>query len=138
MKMREIFDTMKELRTDTQAAIPAKEKTKVGVSRLSLSAIGYAIIDSYGHSLLSLMFPEIAQQLHLSLAQVGALPMILNLESDSQQRFNFWFDKGSSSGMLVFKKAYEVYSKLQKASPTQCELASSKYINVPLVLRILM
>ena len=85
MRMRKASDTMKELKHDIGAATRPKEKPKLDVSRLSLLAIGHAITDSYGQSLLSPMFPRIAQQLNLSLTQIGALPMMMGVSSSLSQ-----------------------------------------------------
>lgn len=62
-----------------------KAKAKLDVFRLSLLAVGHAITDSYGHSLLSPMFPQIAHRLKLSLAQVGGLPMMMGFSSSLAQ-----------------------------------------------------
>lgn len=57
---------------------------------LGLLAVGHAITDSYGHSLLSPMFPEIASRLGLSLAQVGGLPMMMGLSASLAQPLLGW------------------------------------------------
>ncbi|MCS6862732.1 MAG: hypothetical protein NZT92_20700, partial [Abditibacteriales bacterium] len=74
-----------------EATIQAATKThvedaaKVDKFRLSLLAIGHAVTDSYGQSLLAPMFPQIAERLGLSLAQVGGLPIMMGLSSSLSQ-----------------------------------------------------
>jgi FSR family fosmidomycin resistance protein-like MFS transporter len=58
--------------------------------RLALLAIGHAVTDSYGQSLLSPMFPQIAARLGLSLAQVGGLPMMMGLSASLAQPLLGW------------------------------------------------
>jgi MFS transporter, FSR family, fosmidomycin resistance protein len=73
--------------------VPAEQtdaKPEVDRFRLSLLAVGHAVTDSYGQSLLSPMFPEIAQRLGLSLAQVGGLPMMMGLSASLAQPLLGW------------------------------------------------
>jgi len=63
---------------------------KVDTFRLSLLAVGHAVTDSYGQSLLAPMFPEIARRLGLSLAQVGGLPMMMGLSASLAQPLLGW------------------------------------------------
>jgi MFS transporter, FSR family, fosmidomycin resistance protein len=65
-------------------------REKPDVRRLSLLALGHAVTDSYGQSLLSPMFPEIARNLGLSLAQVGGLPMMMGLSASLAQPLLGW------------------------------------------------
>jgi FSR family fosmidomycin resistance protein-like MFS transporter len=62
--------------------VPAE---RVDALRLSLLALGHAVTDSYGQSLLAPMFPQIAARLGLSLAQVGGLPMMMGLSASLAQ-----------------------------------------------------
>jgi FSR family fosmidomycin resistance protein-like MFS transporter len=62
----------------------------VDTFRLSLLAVGHAVTDSYGQSLLAPMFPEIARRLGLSLAQVGGLPMMMGLSASLAQPLLGW------------------------------------------------
>lgn len=59
-------------------------------ARLALLAVGHAVTDSYGQSLLSPMFPEIARRLGMSLAQVGGLPMMMGLSASLAQPLLGW------------------------------------------------
>ena len=45
--------------------------------QLALLAVGHAVTDSYGNSLLAPMNPAIAQHLGLSLTQIGGLPVMM-------------------------------------------------------------
>ena len=56
----------------TTPAVEAPAADRPDVSRLSLLAVGHAVTDSYGWSLLSPMLPELRRSLGLSLGHVGA------------------------------------------------------------------
>lgn len=58
--------------------------------RLSLLALGHAVTDTYGHSLLAPLFPEIRRRLSLSLAEVGGLPVMLGLTASLAQPLLGW------------------------------------------------
>lgn len=58
--------------------------------RLTLLAVGHAVTDSYGQSLLSPLFPEIARRMGLSLVQVGALPLMMGLSASLVQPLLGW------------------------------------------------
>ncbi len=58
--------------------------------RLALLAVGHAVTDSYGQSLLAPLFPEIARRLGMSLAQVGGLPMMMGLSASLAQPLLGW------------------------------------------------
>jgi FSR family fosmidomycin resistance protein-like MFS transporter len=58
--------------------------------RLGLLAVGHAVTDTYGQSLLSPMFPEIARRLSLSLAEVGGLPVMMGLSASLAQPLLGW------------------------------------------------
>jgi FSR family fosmidomycin resistance protein-like MFS transporter len=66
-------------------AEPGPAKAKVDGFRLALLALGHAVTDSYGQSLLAPMFPQIAARLGLSLAEVGGLPMMMGLSASLAQ-----------------------------------------------------
>jgi FSR family fosmidomycin resistance protein-like MFS transporter len=72
------------------AASGAAPAGKVDAARLSLLAVGHAVTDSYGQSLLSPMFPEIARRLGMSLGQVGGLPMMMGLSASLAQPLLGW------------------------------------------------
>ncbi len=57
---------------------------------LLLLAIGHAVTDTYGTSLLAPLFPEIAGRLGLSLAQVGSLPVMMGLTASLAQPALGW------------------------------------------------
>lgn len=70
---------------------PAREeKTGIDRFRLLLLAVGHAVTDSYGQSLLSPMLPQIAARMSLSLAQVGGLPMVMSLSASLAQPLLGW------------------------------------------------
>lgn len=71
-------------------AADAERKPQVDRFRLGLLAVGHAVTDSYGQSLLSPMFPQIAQRLGLSLADVGGLPMMMGLSASLAQPLLGW------------------------------------------------
>jgi FSR family fosmidomycin resistance protein-like MFS transporter len=71
-------------------SVPSQATTRPDVFRLALLAIGHAVTDSYGQSLLSPMFPQIAARLGLSLAQVGGLPMMMGLSASLAQPLLGW------------------------------------------------
>lgn len=85
---------MTETVVDAPAVEPAEGRREaaagVDTYRLSLLAVGHAVTDSYGQSLLSPMFPEIARRLGLSLAQVGGLPMMMGLSASLAQPLLGW------------------------------------------------
>jgi FSR family fosmidomycin resistance protein-like MFS transporter len=54
-------------------------------SRLAALSAGHALVDSYGYALLAPLFPLLAARLHLSLQQVGALPLIMGLSASLGQ-----------------------------------------------------
>jgi FSR family fosmidomycin resistance protein-like MFS transporter len=71
------------------AAEPAGRQTDNEVDRVQLITLsaGHTVIDSYGHTLLAPMFPIIRERLHLSLDQIGALPIIMGLTASLAQPF---------------------------------------------------
>lgn len=75
-----------------EASVAARgaEEAKVDRARLGLLAVGHAVTDSYGQSLLAPLFPEIARRLGLSLGQVGALPVVMGLSSSLAQPLLGW------------------------------------------------
>jgi FSR family fosmidomycin resistance protein-like MFS transporter len=77
---------------DTLAAAPAGERVRQGVDRfrLGLLAVGHAVTDSYGFSLLAPMFPDIARRLHLTHGQVGGLPVMMGLSASLAQPLLGW------------------------------------------------
>ncbi len=58
--------------------------------RLGLLAVGHAVADSYGQSLLAPMLPELRRQLSLSLGQVGGLMMMMGLSASLAQPLLGW------------------------------------------------
>lgn len=86
---------MSETVVDATSVEPREEArgnaaSGVDTYRLSLLAVGHAVTDSYGQSLLSPMFPEIARRLDLTLAQVGGLPMMMGLSASLAQPILGW------------------------------------------------
>jgi FSR family fosmidomycin resistance protein-like MFS transporter len=71
------------------AATRVREAAEVGpkVDReaMTLLSVGHAVTDTYGHSLLSPMFPVIAARLGLSLPEVAGLPLIMGLSASLLQ-----------------------------------------------------
>jgi FSR family fosmidomycin resistance protein-like MFS transporter len=57
---------------------------------LALLAVGHAVTDSYGQSLLAPMYPAFMARLGLSLAQVGSLAMIMGLSASLAQPLIGW------------------------------------------------
>ena len=74
----------------TTPAVEAPAADRPDVSRLSLLAVGHAVTDSYGWSLLSPMLPELRRSLGLSLGHVGALGMIMGLSASLAQPLWGW------------------------------------------------
>jgi MFS transporter, FSR family, fosmidomycin resistance protein len=70
-------------------------------SRLWLLALGHAVTDSYGQSMLSPMFPEIASRLGLTLAQVGGLPVMMGLSASLAQPLLGWLSDRRPRWCLV-------------------------------------
>ncbi len=70
---------------NAEITVPTRERSRIDLFFLSLLAIGHAITDSYGQSLLSPMLPHIARRLNLSLTQIGALPMMMGFSSSLSQ-----------------------------------------------------
>jgi FSR family fosmidomycin resistance protein-like MFS transporter len=70
-----------------RARVGAAERTEAAKDRrrLGILSAGHAVVDSYGQSLLSPLFPVLAAQLALSKAQVGALPMVMGLSASLGQ-----------------------------------------------------
>ena len=58
--------------------------------RLGLLAVGHAVTDTYGHSLLAPLYPELRRRLSLSLAEVGGLPVMLGLTASLAQPLLGW------------------------------------------------
>jgi MFS transporter, FSR family, fosmidomycin resistance protein len=71
-------------------APPARPEGKIDGFRLSLLSVGHAVTDSYGQSLLSPMFPEIARRMGMSLTQVGGLPVMMGLSASLAQPLLGW------------------------------------------------
>ncbi|HTE19325.1 MAG TPA: MFS transporter, partial [Armatimonadota bacterium] len=73
-----------------EPAAPSPVAGRADLPLLGLLAVGHAVTDSYGHSLLAPMFPDLATRLGLSLAQVGALPMVMGLSASLAQPLLGW------------------------------------------------
>jgi len=87
------------LKTTTKAQV--ENTAGVDKFRLSLLAVGHAVTDSYGQSLLAPMFPQMAERLGLSLAQVGGLPMMMGLSSSLSQPVMGWLSDRRPRWCLV-------------------------------------
>lgn len=70
--------------------LAAREPQRVDGLRLSLLAVGHAVTDSYGFSLLAPLFPDIARRLALSHGQIGALPLVMGLSASLAQPLLGW------------------------------------------------
>ncbi len=93
--------TANESAVRAEVPAPAADKPQVDRFRLGLLAVGHAVTDSYGQSLLSPMFPQIAQRLDLSLAQVGGLPMMMGLSASLAQPLLGWISDRKPQWCLV-------------------------------------
>jgi len=69
----------------TRAAAEAPDR-----ARLGLLAVGHAVTDSYGQSLVAPLYPEIRARLNLSLAEVGGLPVMMGLTASLAQPLIGW------------------------------------------------
>jgi FSR family fosmidomycin resistance protein-like MFS transporter len=76
-----------ELTEHETAAEPTGRAADNRVDRVQLVTLsaGHTVIDSYGHTLLAPMFPIIRERLHLSLDQIGALPLVMGLTASLAQ-----------------------------------------------------
>jgi FSR family fosmidomycin resistance protein-like MFS transporter len=81
--------------------VPAEETQRPDRFRLGLLAVGHAVTDSYGQSLLSPMFPAIAQSMGLTLAQVGGLPVMMGLSASLAQPLLGWISDRRPRWCLV-------------------------------------
>src|SRR5437763_14853498 len=77
---------------DTPLTGPMTERAAPGVDRfrLALLAVGHAVTDSYGFSLLAPMFPDIARRLALTHGQIGGLPVVMGLSASLAQPLLGW------------------------------------------------
>jgi FSR family fosmidomycin resistance protein-like MFS transporter len=81
-------------------------ETEVDRKSLALLALGHAVTDSYGHSFLSPMFPLLATKLGLSLALVGAFPMVMGLSASlGQPVLGYVSDRWSRIPMVAWGPA---------------------------------
>lgn len=72
-------------------------------ARLGLLSVGHAVTDSYGQSMLAPMYPQIAERLGLTLAQVGGLPMMMGLSASLFQPVLGWLsDRHPRLCMVAF------------------------------------
>ena len=69
--------------------------------QLTLLAVGHAVTDSYGNSLLAPMNPAIAQHLGLSLTQSGGLPVMMGLSASLAQPLFGWISERRPRWCLV-------------------------------------
>ncbi|MFN3650508.1 MAG: MFS transporter [Armatimonadota bacterium] len=67
-----------------------KTAATVDRGRLSLLAVGHAVTDMYGQSLLSPMLPDIERRLSLTKADIGALPLMMGLTASLAQPLFGW------------------------------------------------
>ncbi len=91
-------------RTAVHTAAPARSGRGIVApvtAWLVLLAIAHAITDSYGQSLISPMFPEIGARLHLSLAQIGTLPVLMGLTASLAQPLFGWISDRRPDWCLV-------------------------------------
>src|SRR5205085_7095669 len=63
----------------------APEEPGIDRPKLLTLAAGHAVTDTYAQSLLAPMFPLLAMQLHLSLAQIGGLTALMGISSSLGQ-----------------------------------------------------
>lgn len=87
-----VADRQLEITREESVEAVSQERTtaRPDMFLLSLLAVGHAVTDSYGQSLLSPMFPEIARRLGLGLAQVGGLPVMMGLSASLAQPLLGW------------------------------------------------
>jgi MFS transporter, FSR family, fosmidomycin resistance protein len=71
--------------SESPAESQVQARPSVDRRRLGLLALGHAITDSYGQSLLSPLYPQIQRRLGLSLAEVGGLPVMMGLTASLAQ-----------------------------------------------------
>lgn len=69
---------------------PDLAPTKPDRLRLALLALGHAVTDTYAHSLLAPLYPELRRRLGLSLVEIGGLPVLLGLTASLAQPLLGW------------------------------------------------
>src|SRR5262245_5951363 len=72
------------------AQAAAREESRPETGQLALLATGHAVTDSYGQSLLSPVYPDLAARLHLDLGAVGGLPVMMGLSASLAQPVLGW------------------------------------------------
>jgi FSR family fosmidomycin resistance protein-like MFS transporter len=85
-----VAQTLERTSPITETLADSDAKPQPDRYRLGLLAVGHAVTDSYGHSLIAPMLPELRRQLSLSLGQVGGLPMMMGLSASLAQPLLGW------------------------------------------------